>query len=56
MRGCDNQQSGMFSYALLEDRVPQGHPLRAIRKTVGGILQEGPDIAIMMDVAYACSD
>jgi len=34
MRGDDQQQSGMFSYVALEDRVPQEHPLRAIRKLV----------------------
>lgn len=31
MRGEDRQQSGMFSYVLPEQRVPQDHPLRAIR-------------------------
>ena len=30
MRGVDQQQSGMFSYILAEQRVPQGHPLRRI--------------------------
>jgi transposase len=39
MRGDDQQQSGMFSYVSLEDRVPQDHPLRAIRKTVDEILR-----------------
>src|SRR5579864_1756541 len=39
MRGDDQQQSGMFSYVSLEDRVPQEHPLRAIRKTVDEILR-----------------
>jgi transposase len=38
MRGDDQQQSGMFSYVSLEERVPQDHPLRAIRKTVDEIL------------------
>ena len=38
MRGDDQQQSGMFSYVSLEDRVPQDHPLRGIRKTVAEIL------------------
>ena len=28
----------MFSYLSLEERVPQDHPLRAIRKTVDEIL------------------
>jgi len=39
MRGDDQQQSGMFSYVSLEDRVPQDHPLRRIRETVDEILR-----------------
>ena len=39
MRGDDQQQSGMFSYVSLEDRVPQDHPLRAIRRTVDEVLR-----------------
>jgi transposase len=39
MRGDDQQQSGMFSYVSLEERVPQDHPLRAIRKTVDEVLR-----------------
>ena len=39
MRGEDQQQSGMFSYVSLEERVPQDHPLRRIRKTVDEILR-----------------
>src|SRR5689334_8067604 len=39
MRGDDQQQSGMFSYVSLEDRVPQDHPLRAIRRSVDEILR-----------------
>lgn len=39
MRGDDQQQSGMFSYVSLEERVPQDHPLRAIRKAVDEILR-----------------
>lgn len=31
MRGQDVQQTAMFSYVSLEDRVPADHPLRAIR-------------------------
>src|SRR5574337_477903 len=31
MRGADVEQSGMFSYVSLESRVPQNHPLRAVR-------------------------
>ena len=32
MRGDERVQDGMFSYVSLEQRVPQDHPLRAIRK------------------------
>jgi transposase len=39
MRGDDQQQSGMFSYVSLEERVPPDHPLRAIRKTVDDVLR-----------------
>jgi len=39
MRGEDQQQTGMFSYVTLEDRVPADHPLRAIRKMVDEILR-----------------
>jgi transposase len=39
MRGDDQQlQPGMFSYVSLEDRVPQDHPLRAIRRLVDQVL------------------
>lgn len=40
MRGDDQQQSGMFSYVSLEQRVPQDHPLRRIRETVDEILRK----------------
>lgn len=39
MRGDDQQQSGMFSYVSLEERVPRDHPLRAIRKCVDEVLR-----------------
>lgn len=39
MRGDDLQQSEMFSYVSLEDRVPQDHPLRAIRKLIDEVLR-----------------
>ena len=39
MRGDDQQlQPGMFSYVALGDRIPQDHPLRAIRKLVDQVL------------------
>ncbi len=40
MRGDDRQQGAMFSYVSLEQRVPQGHPLRHIRKMVDQALVE----------------
>jgi transposase len=39
MRCDDQQQSGMFSYVSLEERVPQEHALRAIRKSVDEVLR-----------------
>lgn len=38
MRGDDQQQFSVFSYVSPEDRVPQDHPLRAVRTTVNEIL------------------
>jgi transposase len=38
MRGDDQQQFSVFSYVSPEDRVPQAHPLRAVRTTVNEIL------------------
>ncbi len=40
MRGDDRQQAAMFSYISPEARVPQDHPLRAIRTLVDEILAE----------------
>src|SRR5215469_3888993 len=40
MRGEDIQQSELFSYGSLEDRVPANHPLRAIRVMVDEALGE----------------
>ena len=39
MRGDDRQQGAMCSYLSPEQRVPQDHPLRAIRQTVDEVLQ-----------------
>jgi transposase len=39
MRGDEKQQSAMFSYVSLEERVPGDHPLRAIRGNVDEILK-----------------
>jgi transposase len=38
MRGTDTQQSGMFSYLSPEERVPERHPLRAIRRMTDEVL------------------
>ena len=40
MRGDDQQQSGVFSYISAEQRVPQDHPLRPLRKMVDEVLAE----------------
>ena len=40
MRGDDRQPRAMFSYVSAEERVPQAHPLRAIRAFVDDILRE----------------
>jgi transposase len=50
MRGDDQQQSGMFSYVSIEQRVPQDHPLRAIRKLVNELLRS---MAKEFDSMYA---
>ncbi|HUS08291.1 MAG TPA: IS5 family transposase [Bryobacteraceae bacterium] len=39
MLGDDLQQSGIFSYVSLEERVPSNHPLRAVRKAVDEIFR-----------------
>ena len=40
MRGDDKQQSGLFSFISAEQRVPENHPLRAMRKMVDEALAE----------------
>jgi transposase len=40
MRGDDRQPDAMFSYVSAEQRVPQTHPLRAIRGLVDDVLRE----------------
>jgi transposase len=40
MRGDDRQQAQMFSYLSPEERVPQDHPLRAIREMVDEVLTQ----------------
>lgn len=40
MRGDDRQQGAMYSYISPEARVPQDHPLRAIRELMDEVLRE----------------
>jgi hypothetical protein len=40
MRGDDEQQAPAFSYIMPEQRIPQDHPLRAIRTLVDRALRE----------------
>src|SRR5262245_46984420 len=40
MRGGDPQPDAMFSYVSMEDRIPQDHPLRAMRRLVDAVLKE----------------
>ena len=39
MRGNDEQQGNVFSYVNPEDRIPQDHPLRRIRRMTDAALQ-----------------
>jgi transposase len=50
MRGDDRQPDSMFSYVSTEQRVPQGHPLRAIRALVDDVLR---DMSREFDGLYA---
>ena len=40
MRGIDTNQSPLFSYVSQEERVPQDHPLRAVRKMTDDVLKQ----------------
>lgn len=40
MRGNDEQQEVVFSYVSAEQRIPQDHPLRAIREMVDAALRD----------------
>lgn len=50
MRGDDRQQAGMYSYLSPEQRVPQNHPLRAIRKLSDAVFVE---LSPQFDKLYA---
>src|SRR5271165_4203821 len=40
MRGSDERTGELFSYVDIEERVPQNHPLRLIRRIVNEVLAE----------------
>jgi transposase len=50
VRGDDRQPDSMFSYVSAEQRVPQTHPLRAIRVLVDDVLR---DMSPEFDRLYA---
>jgi len=50
MRGNDTKPAAMFSYVSAEERVPQDHPLRAVRAFVDEILR---DMTREFDALYA---
>jgi transposase len=52
MRGDERVQDGMFSYVSLEQRVPQDHPLRAVRKLTDTVLRA---LSAELDRLYADS-
>jgi len=48
MRGDEQQQEGFIVLTSLEDRVPAGHPLRAIRTMVDAALEKmSPQLAAL---------
>jgi transposase len=52
MRGDERIQDGIFSYVSLEQRVPEGHPLRAVRKLTDAVLET---LSPEFDDLYAAS-
>src|SRR5277367_2486465 len=52
MRGDERVQDGMFSYVLLEQRVPADHPLRAVRRLTDTVLGS---LSAELDALYADS-
>jgi len=49
MRGADDQPGSMFSYVSLEERVPQDHPLRAVRRITDRALEH---LSPRFDILY----
>jgi transposase len=52
MRGDERLQGGMFSYVTLEQRVPQDHPLREIRRLTDVVLVS---LSSALDAMYSAS-
>ncbi len=52
MRGDERLQGGMFSYVTLEQRVPQDHPLREIRRLTDVVLRS---LSAAFDEMYSAS-
>jgi transposase len=52
MPGDARTQDGLFSYVSLEQRVPQDHPLRAVRKLTDTVLRT---LSPEFDALYADS-
>jgi transposase len=52
MRGDERLQGGMFSYVTLEQRVPQDHPLREIRRLTDLVLAS---LSAAFDEMYSAS-
>ena len=50
MRGDDRHQEAMFSFLSPERRIPQDHPLRAIRAMVDEVLR---DLSPTFDAIYS---
>ena len=50
MRGTDTKQSSMFCLLSPESRIPQGHPLRAIKAMCETVLK---DLSPTFDEMYA---
>jgi transposase len=40
MRGIENKQDKLFSYVSQENRIPQNHPMRELRKLIDPILEK----------------
>ena len=52
MRGDERVRDGIFSYVSLEQRVPEDHPLREIRKLTDEVLRKRP---VLAGCTWCCS-